>query len=236
MQIKILFDKLTLDNRFLTGWAISFLIDDRILFDAGEKPSSLLKNMETMKVDIADIEAIVISHDHWDHTGGLWAILEKNPKLKVYACPDFGEDFKNKVKSYGNELIETDKFSSLSKNVYVTGQIKGKYAGSDMPEQALVLTTGKGLTILTGCAHPGIIKIIENVKQNLAGDIYLVLGGFHLTGYDKKAVSAIVNKFRQLKVRKAAPTHCAGDKAINMFEEEYGNDFVKVKTGQIKEV
>ena len=232
MQIKILFDKDTEDKKLRTGWGVSFLIDGKVLFDTGEKGEWLLANMEQLKVDAGKIETVIISHDHWDHQGGLWAILETISKLKIYACPNFGRGFKDKVKSYNSQLIEIDKFIRIIENIYTTGEIGGRYAFRYMPEQALVLKTPNGLTILTGCAHPGIVNIIENVKKNLPGDIYLVLGGFHLITSRKGAVKKVIDSFKQLGVRNVAPTHCTGEKAIELFRQEYGNQFINVEVGK----
>lgn len=232
MQIRILFDSVALDSRFLTGWGVSYLIDNKILFDTSEKAYSLQKNMQNMGIEISDIETVIVSHDHWDHRGGLWGILKENPKLRVYVCPGFSRRFKNKVKAYGSQLIEVDKFTQICKNIYSTGEIEERYAFRYMPEQALVLKTQKGLSVLTGCAHPGIIKIMENVKRNASGNIYLVLGGFHLMGKHKKTIMPIVDKFRQLNIKKVASSHCTGKNATKLFKEEYGGDFIKIKVGQ----
>ena len=236
MQIKILFDSISLDNRFLTGWGISYLIDGKVLFDTGGKPNALFKNMKNMDVDISEIEAVIISHDHWDHRGGLWKLLKENHKIKVYVCPNFSKRFKNKVKSYGSRLIEVNKFSRIREGIYTTGEMAGRYAFKFMPEQALALETFKGLTILTGCAHPGIIKIVENIKQNIPGNIYLVLGGFHLRGKHKKIIKPIVERFRQLGIKKVASSHCTGKSATKAFGEKYRSDFIEVKVGQEIEV
>jgi 7,8-dihydropterin-6-yl-methyl-4-(beta-D-ribofuranosyl)aminobenzene 5'-phosphate synthase len=236
MKIKILFDATSLDKRFHTGWGVSFLINDKILFDTGEKGPWLVDNMNNLGVDATGIKAVVISHDHWDHQGGLWAILERNPKLNVYACPGFGKRFKSKVESYGNRLIEVYRFTKICENIYTTGEIEGRYAFKYMPEQALVLKTPNGLTILTGCAHPGIIKMIEDIKRNIAGKIFLILGGFHLMDKDKKTAQSIVDKFKRFRVKKAAPTHCTGKKAIDIFREKYRDDFIKVQVGETIEV
>ncbi|MFC1698747.1 MBL fold metallo-hydrolase [Candidatus Omnitrophota bacterium] len=236
MQIRVLFDSVAMDNRFLTGWGVSYLIDGKVLFDTGEKSSSLFRNMQTMGVRISDIKVVVISHDHWDHRGGLWGILKENPKLKVCACPNFSRRFKNRVKSSGGQLIEADQFTQVYKDIYSTGEVEGRYVGKYMPEQALVLRTKKGISVLTGCAHPGIIRIIENVKRSISGNIYLVMGGFHLMGKHKKTITPIVDKFRQLKIKKVAPRHCTGKNAAELFKEKYGGDFIEVKVGQTIEI
>ena len=141
MQIKILFDSKAIDKIFFTGWGLSYLIDGQYLFDTREKPGLLLKNMAQMKISPRDLKAVVISHDHWDHRGGLWDLLKVRPGLKVYSCPNFSKRFKNRVRSYDGQLIERDKFTPISKNMYISGEIKGKYALRCIPEQALVLKT-----------------------------------------------------------------------------------------------
>jgi len=233
MDIKILFDSNTLDEKLSTGWGISYLINDRILFDTGEKPNLLLNNIHGMNVKVSCIESVVISHDHWDHTGGLWGLLERNSKLNIYSCPGFSEEFKNKVKSYTDNLIEAKEFRQICKDIYTTGEIDDRYDSSHIAEQALVLKTNKGLIVITGCAHPGIFKIIENVKQNIFGNIYLVLGGFHLMGKHRRTVRLIADGFKKLGIQNVAPSHCTGGNAINIFKEKYKDSFIDVNIGQI---
>ena len=83
MKINVLFDKEALNNSFCCGWGVSFLADDKVLFDTGEKGSYLLENIRSLGVDIKKIEAVIISHDHWDHWGGLWDLLKINNKILV---------------------------------------------------------------------------------------------------------------------------------------------------------
>ncbi|MDD5618472.1 MAG: MBL fold metallo-hydrolase, partial [Candidatus Omnitrophica bacterium] len=176
MRIKVIFDKGALDKKLNTGWGVSFLVDDKILFDTGEKGPWLIKNMDNLGVDIVGIEAVVISHDHWDHWGGLWEILKEKKGLKVYSCPGFSKEFKDKVKEAQTELIESGKFRRISQNIFITGEIPGAYRGKYMPEQAIVLKTENGLTIITGCAHPGILKMVKKVKTKFSRErIYFVL-------------------------------------------------------------
>jgi len=238
MKIKVLFDKITSDKKLQTGWGLSFLVDGKILFDTGEKGEWLFKNMQTLGVNLGKIESVVISHNHWDHTGGLWDILEKRKGLSVYACPHFSSEFKEKVKKLDGKIIEVDRLKEVSENIFVTGEIPGAYHGKYMPEQALILKTKSGISIVTGCAHPGIFKIVEKMHAKFADEpIYLVMGGFHLMEADKRAVEIIADNFKKIGVMKVGPTHCTGQEQANIFKEYYkAKDFMDIKVGGEVEV
>jgi len=238
MKIEILFDKIALNKKLQTGWGVSFLVDGKILFDTGEKGEWLLKNMQVLGVDIGKIESVVISHNHWDHTGGLWDVLKNKKGLAVYACPHFNAEFKDKVKSMQGVLIEVDRFKEITENIFVTGEIPGAYHGKYMPEQALVLKTKNGISLLTGCAHPGIFKMVEKVKAKFLDEpVYLVMGGFHLMEADKRAVEIIAGNFKKIGVIKVGPTHCTGQEQMNIFRKYYtAKDFIDINVGKKIEV
>ena len=236
MQIRVLFDKKAQDNNLKVGWGLSLLVEGKILFDTGENGDWLIDNIKELKIETGKLEAVVISHDHWDHTGGLWEILDKKKGLKVYACLGFSREFKEKVRNFGGELIELDKLTEIAKNIYVSGEISGVYNEQHLPEQALILKTAKGLSVLTGCAHPGIIKILEKVKAEFPKQkLYSVFGGFHLGGTDRRIIEIMAEKFKEMGVEKAGPTHCSGQEAEEIFKKRYGNNFITVKVGQVIE-
>ena len=237
MKIKVLFDKDTLKNNLRTGWGVSFLVDGKILFDTGEKGEWLLENMRILGVDINEIEAVVISHDHWDHWGGLWDLLKCKKGMRVYICPNFSREFKDKANKLGANVIEAEKLTQILPNIFSTGEITGAYHGTSMPEQAVLLKTANGITVITGCAHPGILKIVEKAKIKFPHEpVYLVLGGFHLMESDNRTTEIVVEGFKKMGIKKVGPTHCTGRTATELFKKEYKDNFVEVKVGKIIEV
>jgi len=237
MQIKVLFDKDTLEKNLQTGWGVSFLIDDKILFDTGENGRWLINNMDKLGVDVKKIEGVVISHDHWDHTGGLWEVLVRRKGLAVYACAHFSKEFKEKVKDLEGELIEADKFMEISSHIFITGEIAGTYNQQYIPEQAIILKTENGISLITGCAHPGIVNMVKKVIEKFPDDnIYAVLGGFHLMQDDKRSIEIVVEDFKKLGIKKAGPTHCSGETAEEIFKDRYKNDFIQVKVGRTLDI
>jgi 7,8-dihydropterin-6-yl-methyl-4-(beta-D-ribofuranosyl)aminobenzene 5'-phosphate synthase len=204
-----------------------------VLFDTGENGEWLLENMGELAIDINKIKSIVISHDHWDHTGGLWDFLEQKPDVKVYGCPGFSEEFKQKVRISGAQLVENSNPSLINANLSVSGEIAFMYKNAPMSEQALIAHSPEGLSIITGCAHPGIITMIRKImEQNPGRKINLVAGGFHLKDTGSDAIREIAKEFRTFGVDKAAPTHCSGDEAQKIFREIYGDRFFEILVGE----
>ena len=236
MQVKILFDKQALNRNLCTGWGVSFLIDNAILFDTGEDGKLLINNIHQLGLGIDKVQAIVISHDHWDHTGGLWEIL-KRKQFRVYGCPNFSDGFKRRVKDFNSEFISVGKVTNVFEGIYLTGEIPALYAGTKIAEQAMIIKTSKGICVLTGCSHPGIVKILKKIKSEFPKDkFYLVAGGFHLFQQEERLVKIMVEEFKKMQVKKVGPTHCTGRYAEDIFKAQYKNDFISVKVGQTLEL
>lgn len=233
MQIKVILDRDTLDRNLHTGFGVSFLINDKILFDTADNSRLLINNMENLGIDFNKLEAVVISHDHWDHTDGLREVIKRKPGLKVFACPHFSVGFKKKLRSLGGDLVESANPEEIAKDIYVTGEIAGRHTLLYISEQALVIKSENGISVITGCAHPGIIEILKKVKENFPKeDFYLVCGGFHLGGRRKQDVDLIAEGFKRMGAKKAGPTHCTGEEAIGIFRNKYKDGFISLKAGQ----
>jgi 7,8-dihydropterin-6-yl-methyl-4-(beta-D-ribofuranosyl)aminobenzene 5'-phosphate synthase len=210
-------------------WGFACLItgfEKTILFDTGGDGKVLLDNMEHLNVNPMDIDIVFISHDHWDHTGGLKALLQENRTVEVQIPSSFSDEVKEAVRVHGAELVENDSLKMLFPRVYTTGSL-----GTTIQEQSLVLEAEDGLIVITGCAHPGVVDILRYVKENFDQDIQMVFGGFHLGGVDDQMLDSIISQFRRTGVKKTGPCHCSGDRCRELFEKEYGGDFLKLGVG-----
>jgi len=230
VTITIVYDNYPYEKGLEAGWGFSCLIsgtEKTILFDTGGNGPVLLKNMKSLKIDPRQIDLVVLSHIHGDHVGGLSSFLEKNPHVTVCVPKSFPAKFKADVKKVGAKLIEIEKTLGICKNVVSTGEL-----GKRIREQSLVVGTGKGSVIITGCAHPGIVDIIEHAKTAGAKDVLMVMGGFHLFCESKGKIKKIISRFRELGVRYAGPCHCSGDTARKLFADEYKKHFVRLGVGK----
>lgn len=228
------YDNYQHDPELRTGWGFSCLIEadgKKILFDTGGEGPTLLHNMEKLRIDPKTIDAVVLSHAHGDHTGGLMDFLQINPGVRVFLPKSFPGDFKREVGSLKAEVVEVGDSVSISERVSTTGEL-----GTSIKEQSLLVKTSKGLVVITGCAHPGIVDIVKHAKKITGEDIYLVLGGFHLLRASQLELKEIIKSIRELGVKKAAPCHCSGDQTRELFQREYQEDFIANGVGMKIEI
>lgn len=231
--LTVVYDNNAYDPRLQTAWGFACLIEGgetTILFDTGGDGALLLSNMEVLGFDASQVDVVVLSHIHGDHVGGESGLLDAGARPKVYLPRSFLAGFKSQVQA-GGELVEVDGSMELVEGVYTTGEM-----GSSIIEQALVLATARGLVVITGCAHPGIVEIVRGAKEVGGDDVYLVLGGFHLGGASQERIEGIIAAFAQMGVQKVAPCHCTGGQAIGLFREAYGQDFVQAGVGRVVQI
>ena len=220
-------------ERFFRKWGVSFIINDDTLFDVFGKPSTLRRQLNKLSIDIAKIRNIVLSHDDWDHVSGLWYILERNKNVVVYICQNFSQELKERIRAYNAKIVEVKDFTEIRHNVYSTGEMVGTSGERTIYEQSLALRTPKGLVVITGCAHQGIINIVEKTMAEFRDKIYLLIGGMHLKDLTSAEVDEVVFKLKNYGIENIAPMHCTGKRATDAMREAFGHGFIRIKEGEI---
>ena len=234
VSLTILYDNYVFTEGLKSDWGFSCLLkgtEKTILFDTGTKGKLFLENIEKLKINPEDVDVVAISHNHGDHTGGLLAFLGKNSNVSVYLPPSSSKNFIQEVKGAGAKVLIPDAPVEICKGVYLTGPM-----GEQIIEQSMIVDTAEGTVVVTGCSHPGIVNIIQKSKAILPKEIHLVFGGFHLLRKSEVELNQIIGEFRKLGIKKAGPTHCTGDRAIQMFRQAYGPDFVQMGVGRILKI
>ena len=233
VKITVTYDNQLHDKNLKSGWGFSCLVespDKKILFDTGDNSEKLSFNLANLQINPQDFEAVVLSHNHWDHTGGLSAVLGKSKNCKLYFGKSYPNSFQEKMKSQRVNFILVKDLRSIAEDIFV-GPEMGIFGLKEIP---LTVQTDKGLVIITGCAHPGILTIVEKIKEELGKNIYLVLGGFHLGM--SLGLKPIVEGFKKMEIEKVGPCHCTGERAISLFKEEFKEDFIRIGSGLTIEI
>lgn len=230
LDLTILYDNNPHDEKLETRWGFSCLVEGpekTIIFDVGGEGAVLLGNLRRLKINPKRVNLVVLSHIHQDHVGGLGAFLRENSDVIVFMPGSFPERIKEDVRRARARLVEVREPMRICKGVYSTGEL-----GGCLKEQSLITETSKGLVVISGCAHPGIVNIIKKAKKMLGSDVYLALGGFHLSWMSSRRIEVIINQFKEEKVKKIAPCHCSGDSARKLFEKAYAEDFIPAGVGK----
>jgi len=240
----------------------------RFMFDYGVDSRGVMRNMELLGVNLQKVDAMGLSHGHWDHWGALEGILAANkgkipPGTPFYVGEEaflerasvrpgsseptnLGKLNKVAVESSGLRILEVKEPTAVMKGGYFTGGIVRVTDYEKVPtnllvkrgdklvvdqfqgEQALFfIVKGKGLVILVGCAHPGIINTVKHV-QKITGvqKVHAVIGGFHLVGAKPEIIQKTVADFKADKLDYIVPTHCTGFEAIEAFQKEMPKQFI----------
>lgn len=224
LEIQIIYDNTSVREDMPADWGFAALITfrgQRILFDSGAYPELFLENLKTMEIDPASIEHVVISHHHTDHRSGVYPLYRLNPSMKVHFLDNFPVQAFEEADTVGMEPHRVTGSFQVVPGIHSTGIIEG-----NPPEQALVIETAEGIVIVTGCAHPGIAKMVEAVqRQTGKNSIRMLVGGFHMFMQNADQIATTIGRLQQLNVDSVIPAHCSGDLAKEMFQEAFGRGF-----------
>lgn len=228
MSIKIIFDNYKHDPKLKTLWGFSaWLEDQKLLFDTGSNGRVLLQNMAKLKIDPKKIKYLFISHSHWDHIGGIDSVLEQNPNITMFVPSSLSKHLIDDLIYQAKKVVVIGKKpQKLFDNIYTTGVL-----GKEIPEQSLIIND-KDLTVLTGCGHYGAENIAKFASKILDKKIKLLMGGFHLLRSGEEKIEDTINILKKMKIKYICPTHCTGDKAIEIFQKKFKKSYIEGGAGK----
>ena len=229
VTVSVIYDNYIHVDGLQADWGFSIMVeglDKTILFDTGTKPDVFASNFKKMGLNASKVDYLVISHEHGDHTEGIPAFLEMKKDIPVLIPYSFSDKFKKEMTGLGLEPLLVKEPARICENLYTSGEFDFEIA-----EQALVLDTRIGLVVMTGCSHPGIVKMLNKIKSDFNKNIYMVFGGFHLLQKSDKEMNTIISEMKALGVVKCGATHCTGDKQIQMFKDSFGDNYFELGVG-----
>ena len=265
IKITTLIDN-TASGDFLSEHGLSFWIeygDRRVLFDTGQS-DIIVKNAKLLNTNLVETNAIILSHGHYDHTGGLAAVLDIASKAKIYLHPTaiepkfsqktagaesigMPEDAKKIIRV--RQVIWTEMPTRIFPGVTVTGQVPRINNFEDvggaffldescrepdelLDDQTLFIETAKGLVIIFGCAHAGVVNTLHYVAKLSGGKcIYAVIGGMHLLNASVGRIEHTIEAFKQYDVQKIGLAHCTGSKAVEKFKTAFPDQYFTCSVG-----
>ena len=234
VTVRVIYDNYVYTQGMTADWGYSILIeglDKVVLFDTGTLPDIFDANFKRMGLDATGIDAILLSHEHTDHTGGITAFVKMKTGIPVIMPHGFGEAFTKRMVDLALKPLMVREPARICDNLYTSGVFNYPLA-----EQALVLDTKEGLVVMTGCSHPGIVDMLKDIKSSFNKNIYMVFGGFHLMNKSDDEMDKIIREIQALGTVKCGATHCTGDRQIKMFRDSFGTDFVELGVGNTIEI
>jgi 7,8-dihydropterin-6-yl-methyl-4-(beta-D-ribofuranosyl)aminobenzene 5'-phosphate synthase len=265
-QVTILYDAFSDKPGLETDWGYAALIEvdgKRILFDTGNDAVRLEKNVKSLGVDLKQLDMVVISHRHWDHTAGLAYVLSVNPRVPVYV-PDeefFGPPtppafftqnaepqlpksmryFQGAVPAQvphgrawpGANLVLIAGTTQIAPGIRLITTVSDRPGTQELHEVSLLLDSPQGAVLIVGCSHPGIEKILANGTGD-GTHVREIFGGIHELLADPKEIAATVTAVaEQFKVDAVALGHCSGEATFAAFRKRYGRAYVYAGVGEV---
>jgi 7,8-dihydropterin-6-yl-methyl-4-(beta-D-ribofuranosyl)aminobenzene 5'-phosphate synthase len=260
----ILYDAFGNSDHLRKDWGFSVLLEyagKKILFDTGNDSKIFAANARELDADLRDLDFVIISHRHGDHTSGLSHLLKVNPKVKVYAPAElfgvFGsmlpKGFYKSVDTLpdnmryfdgeesqaiptgtpwpGANFVFIDAKVEVAPGIFIIPTVSNVTGTLELRELSLAINTPRGLVVVVGCSHPGVEEILT-VASAVNSHVHMLLGGLHLV----KAPDAEIERLAialhdKWKIDRIAPGHCTGEPAFAKLKQVFGDSYLYAGLG-----
>lgn len=262
-RVTVIYDAFGEQSALRKDWGFAALIEvdgRRILFDTGNDAETFRHNVQTLDIDLTDIDLLAMSHRHADHMAGLSVVLEANPEVPIYAPQEgfgiYGSSLPSsfyrkdpslpaKQRYFDGAPPETLRFGSawpgaqfkpLTETTEIAPGVWAIIAVSDAPgtrelrELSLAIRTDHGLLLVVGCSHPGLSTIVAEAAK-IDPTIGLVIGGFHYVNADDTAIAGVIEALKPFDIRYIAPGHCTGEATFTALVQAFGARYLYAGLG-----
>ena len=265
-RVTILYDSFGKSPAVTLDWGFAALVDyggKHILFDTGNSAKIFEHNVKALGVNLKNIDFVVISHRHADHTSGITYLLSVNPKVKIYV-PDepwglFARGVKNdfyrkdpnlpaEMRYYGGHppdileagtpwpngtFIPVPAKTEVAPGVFIIPGVSSNPGTLELKELSLAIKGPKGAIVVVGCSHPGVEHILQEART-IDPHVYILFGGFHyIQKLDPDVERLAAELHDNLKIDRIAPGHCTGEPEFAALKKTFGASYVYAGAGTV---
>ncbi|MFB3915261.1 MAG: MBL fold metallo-hydrolase [Terriglobales bacterium] len=265
-RVTILYDSFGKAPGMTLDWGYAALVEyggKRILFDTGNNARIFEHNVKTLGVDLRNIDFVVISHRHADHTSGLNYLLSVNPKVKIYV-PDepwglfargVTNDFYRKdpalppeMRYYGGHppdilqagtpwpnatFVPVSSKTEVAPGIFIISGVSHNPGTLELKELSLAIKGPKGAVLIVGCSHPGIENILREAST-IDPHMYILFGGLHQIQKSDPEVEHVATLLRNdFKLDRIAPGHCTGEPEFAALKRAFAERYVYAGAGTV---
>jgi 7,8-dihydropterin-6-yl-methyl-4-(beta-D-ribofuranosyl)aminobenzene 5'-phosphate synthase len=265
-RITILYDSFGKSPSLTMDWGFAALVEyggKRILFDTGNNANIFEHNVKALGVDLRNIDFVVISHRHADHTSGISYLLKLNPKVRIYVPDEFwglfvrgpGNDFFRKEPSLpaemryygghppeilaagtpwpGGNFIPISQKTEVAPGLFILPGISTTPGTLEMKELSLAIKGLQGVILIVGCSHPGVEHILREATA-IDPHINILFGGLHQIQASDAEVERIAAVLHdQYKLERIAPGHCTGEPEFAALKRAFGDHYIYAGVGTV---
>ncbi len=249
------------------GLSLLLLIDGKKwLFDVGQT-GVVLDNARGLGLDLKEIEGVILSHGHYDHTGGLLEVCRVTGGKAIYAHPgvfrerwnvrkgnkprSVGFPFKKKkIEKAGGRFVFNRETAEIGPGLYLSGAIprvsdfergdpflvveegEGFQLDPFLDDQFLAVRTPKGIVMVNGCCHSGLINSLELIAVRWPEEkVRAIIGGLHLYTAPPKVLGRVMELLEGFDPETIIAGHCTGEAAETELARRFGARFCPLKAG-----